>query len=152
MKLEFFVLGNPATAGSKKAFHNKKTGRTWVVDTCKRKKSWQDTCATYARKFYQGPPTKKAVKLLVVFIMPRPKYHYDSKGEIKTKYVAIQHLVKPDVTKLFRCLEDSFKDILWHDDSQVIESTVMKYYTQPAFLEPEYAGSGAKVKVEWIDG
>jgi Holliday junction resolvase RusA-like endonuclease len=64
-------------------------------------------------------------------IMPRPKYHFTSKGKLKDT-APYWHTVKPDTTKMLRAAEDALKDILWHDDGQVaLQSNGKRYGNQP---------------------
>ena len=45
MKIEFTIVGKPATAGSKRAFRLK-TGRVVVTDDCARSKPWRQEVAS----------------------------------------------------------------------------------------------------------
>lgn len=86
----------------------------------------------------QGPKLierNKAVRLWLSFYLPRPKGHYNSKGEIKERFLEIPHIVKPDKDNLEKAIMDSLKGIVWHDDSQVCESEVTKRYAERAHVE-----------------
>jgi hypothetical protein len=50
MKLTFFVPGIASPSGSKKAFAHPKTGRIIVMDTAKRKTSWQSIVSLHAQQ------------------------------------------------------------------------------------------------------
>ena len=128
--IKFFVPGKPATAGSKRGFVNKKTGKILMVDDCKRNPDWKNTCRAFAYQAYQRAPTRAAVTLSVDFWLPRPKSHYGTgKNATQLKSTAPRyHTTIPDATKLLRCLEDALTGILWRDDAQIVSQTVTKRY------------------------
>lgn len=123
----FFVPGTPRPAGSKSAFpyKSKKTGkmRVAMVDASKHSPAWKKTIASYAWENYSGKPLEGPVKLRLTFFMPRPKSHFRTgrfSGQLKDS-APLQHLFKPDLSKLFRCAEDALTGILYKDDAQIIE-------------------------------
>lgn len=117
--IRYVVYGIPATAGSKKGFYNPKTKRVNMVDTCKRKGPWMQQVALAAAEAMKGrPPLAQAVKVSMHFVFARPKSHRNSKGDLR-KGKSVEHISKPDLTKLVRCAEDAMKGIVWNDDSQV---------------------------------
>jgi len=63
------------------------------------------------------------VSLSVSFYLPRPK-----SLRAKTK----PHVTKPDLDKLVRSVKDGLTQIVWHDDSQVVEVRAWKAYTPPS--------------------
>jgi crossover junction endodeoxyribonuclease RusA len=62
-----------------------------------------------------------AVRLAVVFYLPRPK-------SLPARVRA--HLTRPDLDKLLRAIKDALTGLLWHDDSQVVELLARKGYAQ----------------------
>jgi len=76
------------------------------------------------RPLFSGP-----VALWVCFHMPRPKSHFNGKGEIK-KSAPLHCPKRPDTTKLVRALEDALKGVVWHDDAQVVQISAGKFYTR----------------------
>jgi Holliday junction resolvase RusA-like endonuclease len=126
--VQFKVSGKPATAGSKRAFHHRHTGRIVVVDDCKGGKPWrklvQAQASTKCRAPMVGP-----LRLAVIFVMPRPLSHRKKDGAI-AKGAPQTHTVKPDATKLLRAVEDALTGIAWIDDAQIVEQYVSKRYAQ----------------------
>ena len=125
------IGGKPATAGSKRAFHSKKTGKTWITDDCTRGKEWRATVRAAAveqrltAELYRGP-----ILLLVRFHLARPKSHYrtgKNAGSLKDSAPAFP-TTKPDTTKLLRAIEDALTGIIWEDDAQVVFQIVSKAY------------------------
>jgi Holliday junction resolvase RusA-like endonuclease len=64
-------------------------------------------------------PADVPISLSVEFFLPRPKSHYDSKGQIKPKALLLEHTKKPDLDNLLKSMKDAAKGYLWHDDSQI---------------------------------
>jgi crossover junction endodeoxyribonuclease RusA len=127
-----FVPGIPQPGGSKKAFYNRKTGRTIVVEDAKHNKDWRTSVMQVARDHYQGPPLEGPIRLDVQFLMPRPKSHFGSGKNLgKLKQSAPKfHTSKPDRTKLLRSTEDALTQCgIWRDDTQVAMGEIMKLYS-----------------------
>lgn len=128
---EIKIGGKPATAGSKRAFHSKKTGKTWVTDDCTRGKEWRATVRAacveqrVATELYQGP-----LLLFTRFYLARPKSHYRT-GKFASflkDSAPVFPAGKPDTTKLLRAIEDALTGVLWKDDSQVVFQITSKSY------------------------
>ena len=130
--ITFFVPGIPATAGSKTGFYNKKAGRVIMAPANKRQKPWMASVSAAALEVYAGPPTNEAVKLDLLFMMPRAKSHFGTgKNADKLKPTAPElHTKKPDLTKMLRAIEDALTGIIWRDDSQVVAFTCRKEYAK----------------------
>lgn len=139
--IEFTVHGEPATQGSKisHAIYNKqgkpvmKNGRVVVVcrESAKGHAAWRNLVAETAiyamkdKELLTGP-----VSLCITFIRPRSKSHYGSgKNSQKLKPSApVYPIVKPDTIKLTRAVEDALKNIVWNDDSQVVDHHLYKRF------------------------
>lgn len=126
----FFVPGIPATAGSKRPHFNKKTGKTYVSDDCKKGPAWRTSVETKASASYTGEVLRGPLSLAIVFYQVRPLEHYGTgRNAGKLRQGCPQYPAKrPDVTKLFRATEDALKGIVWADDGQVVISRAVKMY------------------------
>lgn len=126
---EFFISGHPMPAGSKKFVGmNKKTGRALIIDQSGHKgKIWREVCQKTAKLHYQGPLIEEAMDVDMIFFLPRPKNHFNSKGGLK-KSAPWRHIVKPDKTKLGRAVEDAMTGVIWKDDSRVVSGDTSKAY------------------------
>lgn len=144
---EFFISGHPMPAGSKKFVGmNKKTGRALIVDQSGHKgKVWRDVCQKTAKLHYQGPLIEEAMDVDMIFFLPRPKNHFNSKGGLK-KSAPWRHIVKPDKTKLGRAVEDAMTGVIWKDDSRIVRGNVGKEYGP--FLGTEEVGYGCFISVK----
>jgi len=129
-KLSVLVVdGNPATAGSKRALKSASTGRIIVLDDCKRGKAWRQAIQAAARE--SGIPCRTGpVKLVCNFVLPRPKCHRGADGHLKAT-APIDHVTRPDTTKLLRAVEDALNGVAWADDGQVVSQFASKRYAFP---------------------
>ena len=146
MKIEFTVLGIAKPAGSKTGFvmTNKQTGkqRAVVVDACKTTKPWQAVVSAAAMEAncgkaldaWERPLFDGALLATFRFYVPRPKSHFNSKGELKANAPAFI-TKKPDVLKLARAVEDALTGIVYRDDSQIVQEHLFKSYGEPARCE-----------------
>lgn len=75
---------------------------------------------------------EKPIRLWLSFYLPRPKGHYNSKGEIKLQHLPSFHTKKPDLDNMVKAIKDSLKGILWYDDSQVYFTEATKSYSDKA--------------------
>jgi Holliday junction resolvase RusA-like endonuclease len=132
MQISFFVPGVPAPGGSKR-YLGHRGGKAILVDTCKRNKDWRSVVAMCAKEAMQcADPIDCALEVEMYFNMPRPKYHYDSKGLVKDKFLNAPHVIKPDVLKLARSTEDAMTGIVYRDDSQTVSLKAVKFYDMKA--------------------
>jgi Holliday junction resolvase RusA-like endonuclease len=133
--IQFFVPGIPRPGGSKRAFPIKKggqfTGRVAIVDAAgQSNKDWRASVVQFAFEAMKASgksPLDGPLSMLLTFRMPRPKYHYDSKG-LKSEAPAY-HTIKPDTTKLTRAVEDAMKGIVFRDDCQIANQAASKVYS-----------------------
>jgi len=121
--VEFDVAGTPATQGSKRAFVIKGTNRAAIKEDNARNKDWRAQVAHAARLAMEGREVLDgAVVAVLAFRLRRPAGHYGTgKNAARLKPSAPRHPIgKPDLTKLYRCVEDAMKGIVWLDDCQVV--------------------------------
>ena len=140
--IEFFVPGTPAPAGSKRAFTPKGWKRPIITDACKRTKPWQQEIKSVAIENYQGDLLAGALRLTLVFRVARPQGHMrtgKNAGEVRESSPTWP-IVKPDVLKLTRAVEDALTGIIWRDDSQIVQEVLSKVYT--------LGSTGVQIKIE----
>lgn len=79
--------------------------------------------------FNQLKPIDGAIKLICEYHMPIP---LSTRKGLKTQMMngVVHHLKKPDVDNLNKFLCDCLKNIIFHDDSQVIEINSKKIYSE----------------------
>jgi Holliday junction resolvase RusA-like endonuclease len=64
----------------------------------------------------------------VAFYVQRPKYHYNSKGAVKDRYVDDSPIGKPDLDNMLKALKDACNGIVWRDDAQIVDVKASKEY------------------------
>lgn len=128
MAIQFFVPGKPQTAGSKKGFSR---GRhVSIVDANDKTKPWQAQVALFAREAYSGPLLEGPIAVTFVFFRLRPAGHLGTgrnAGILKAS-APIAPATIPDVLKLARAVEDALTGVLWRDDAQIVNETLLDRY------------------------
>ena len=147
-RLQFFVIGRPATAGSKRVFKHWKTGKLIVTDACKHGKPWRKNVQKSAMAEMEGAGIVKDIPLSVTirFLLPRPKSHFRS-GRYSDKLrddVPAYHLIRPDVDKMSRAILDAMTGVVYMDDSLIVSKKVSKEYASPG------EDPGADITVELL--
>lgn len=144
MRIAFKVEGRPASAGSKSIFINKKTGKPIVAPACKSSKNWMKQVKLAAQCAYKGKPTELPIHLHLRFEFVRPKRHFGTgrNKDVRKNDAPICHIVKPDLTKIVRAVEDALTGVIWKDDCQVVAQ-----YNTKAYGEKE----GVLVLVEIVE-
>lgn len=135
--IQIFVAGDPKGQPRPRAFARNGMVRMYDPATAEGWKSaiadeWRRSAS--AHKTVTGP-----VSLTLRFYMPRPKSHFNSKGELKP--TAPQYYErKPDADNLAKAVMDALTQLrAWQDDDQVVILKVVKQYC-PSH-ESGYAGS-----------
>ena len=146
LHVEFFVPGEPATAGSTKGFVNPKTGKVVMAPDNERSLPWTTNVqghAMLAMRVARSSFLADAQILLAVdFLLARPRSHYRKSGELRPDAPAFSTShTRGDLTKLVRCLEDALTHIVWDDDSHVVAQVNSKPYANPGETP------GARVRV-----
>lgn len=126
-QITFWVPGVCAPAGSKKGFWNKKANKVMIVDDCKRSKPWQSDVKAFAHAAYRGTLLRGPLSVAATFFMPRPKGHFNHRGQIKPSAPPYP-ISRPDTTKLFRAVEDALTGVIWVDDAQIVVQRLNKLY------------------------
>lgn len=129
MTLVFTVYGIAQPKGNMRAIHLKGMKFPIVTETNRSAKSWSQLVAEGAsHALAQLPEDQRAildgpVRLTVAFYLPRPK-KYSKRG------VPVAHLKAPDWDKLARGIGDALSQVVYRDDSQIVEAVVGKFYAE----------------------
>lgn len=76
---------------------------------------------------YKEPPLCGPVKVTATFVLPVPK----SASKIRRKQMlsgTMHHIKRPDTSNFYYFLENALKEIVFEDDSQVVEIVAKKVY------------------------
>jgi len=148
--LHVVVYGVAQTKGSTKSFgyyaKNKTTGAlilnrhgkpiilTATTNDNAKNKGWSQLVAEGASRAVHGLPVSErgllmgGVRLTVAFYLQTPKKYQTTRYQQPGARLPA-HITKPDSSKLLRSVEDALTNVLWRDDSQVVETVMMKRYT-----------------------
>lgn len=80
-------------------------------------REFEKTVKALARSQYKGEPLDGPLRMVVVFMLKKPK-------TVKREYPT----VKPDLSNLVKSLEDALNGIAYVDDSLIIETLSSKKY------------------------
>lgn len=121
--LTFTVQGMPPQPqGSKRHL-----GNGVMVESCKNLKPWR-YLVQQAAVATNHPTIIGPVSISCVFLFPRPKSHYTSKGALKPS-APTYHSVKPDGSKCLRSTEDALVDSgILQDDARIALASFTKRY------------------------
>jgi Holliday junction resolvase RusA-like endonuclease len=129
----FTVYGQPAPAGSKTVGHGRQ-GQAFVRDSSTRSYPWKRDVAQAAGIAMRGAPLIEGPLMLgLEFYIPRPKSHYGKRG-LRPSAPPIP-IVKPDLLKLARAVEDALSGVCYRDDAQIAREVLDKFYGEPARVE-----------------
>lgn len=151
LPLEFWVAGDPKTAGSKvtgvahrkvkapdgstryEPVRDEVTGKlkTFTKDSsAKGGENWRaDVRAAAERELGDGwALLDEPLVLTIVFHRLRPKGHFRADGVTLTGKAPAYPTPKPDATKMLRAVEDALTGLVWVDDSRVVSLKVDKIY------------------------
>lgn len=142
MRISFEVDGLPQPQGSTKAFKTK-SGKVLVTSDNRKLKPWRQAVIAAAREqLGRTPPATGAVRVDVVFNLPRPLGHFGKRGLLPS--APELPIVRPDLDKLCRAVLDALTEAgVFRDDGQVWKLELEKQYGDHA---------GAAITVASRDG
>lgn len=147
-QFSFFVSGKPETQGSKSAFgriYTDKQGKQRVAvamaEQSKGLYAWRSAIGKVALLMRPKDWQTDGIYILsAVFYMPRPKGHFNSKGQLKAD-APIFHAKLGDADKLLRACGDALTKICYDDDALIVAASSIKVFCDPV------DGPGAHISV-----
>lgn len=127
-KIELYANGIPKAQPRPKAF---RTGKFVKMMTPNTADDWKQSVKDAWGEL--GIPTlpKDPIKVTMIFIMPRPRAHFRTNGEVKPT-APDWHTVKPDIDNLVKAVFDALSDTgAWPDDTIVAKTDAEKQYGEP---------------------
>jgi Holliday junction resolvase RusA-like endonuclease len=145
VNISFTVTGEPKAQPRPKAFARNFGGGKWqarVYDPGTAE-AWKSLIALEAKRYIPDVPLQCPVAVQLVFLMPRPKGHYRSNGELKPTAPRF-HTGRPDCDNLAKAVLDCLTQLgLWRDDGQVSMLHTVKRYAGKA-------PSGAEISINTL--
>lgn len=124
--LSFFVVGIPMAQPRAKASHF--GGFTRVYTPKGQHENWGMCVRAEAQKAFDGVKWEGPLRVNLTFYFPRPKAHYNSKGQLKPN-APKWHTQKPDRDNADKKIMDTLTNLgIWHDDKQVCAGQIRKFY------------------------
>lgn len=115
-------------------------GEKVVTHDAPKSKSYKDFVKLVA---WQNKPSELIagpIKLQAdIYLMPPKNLHTGPKRALIASG-ELRPTKKPDLDNLIKGIKDGMSKIIWHDDAQIVEMTVRKYYSE----QPR-----AEVTIEW---
>jgi len=132
MELRLTVAGEPQPKGSLKAIPAKNkdgTLRIAMKNDNPKTREWQDLMTFHATSQMRGEkPWEGVVMVNAYFLLTRPRTHFMSKGKLRNDLI-VEHVDKPDLDKLVRCVLDALTGVCYVDDCQVASVCATKAYS-----------------------
>jgi len=122
--IKFFVPGLPKAKGNHRAFVVPGTNRAYITEKDSGMKSWAGVVSGIAIDHRPAELWTFPVTLRCVFCFPPPQYML--KG--KKQHLEWFHTKKPDLDKIVRCIKDCLTNVIYKDDSYVVEESLAKTY------------------------
>ena len=139
--VEFTVYGSPVAQGRPRAGKTR-GGKTVLYDPTKSKnfKQYVKMCASQHRpaQLLEGP-----LVLIVKVYKPTLK-SFSKKKTQEAEEGLIRPVTKPDLDNYLKGISDALNQVIWHDDSQIVETVVSKYYSQTPRVEIQVKNLGEK--------
>ena len=123
----FEIMGEPVAQGRPRAGKTF-TGRTVLYDPLKSRDFKQYVKLVAAqnapKELITGP-----IQLFVDVYRPTPKALQTKPKQALIEAGELRPTSKPDVDNYVKGVKDGLHKVIWHDDSQVVELTVRKFYS-----------------------
>ncbi|OMD69177.1 hypothetical protein BSK48_17015 [Paenibacillus odorifer] len=131
--IKFTVYGAPVAQGRARA--TTATGFVKMYDPAK-SKHYKDYVRLASREYAPSQPLQGALGLEVIAYRPLTSVIRKSlKKAAAAEKGEILPTTKPDADNYLKGITDALKNIMWIDDSQVVEATVKKRYSAKPRIE-----------------
>jgi len=131
--IKFIVLGKPIGKGRPKFSMR---GSFPIVYTPKNTVDYETLIKLEAKKYKPKTLLLGAIVLKLNIFFPILKSMNKQMAKMARELV-LRPTKKPDVSNILKCVEDALNLIIWHDDSQIVEEHIYKYYSDNPRVEIE---------------
>lgn len=137
LKIEFVI---PGVTQAQERPRFSRQGKNVKTYDAPKSKSYKDFVKLVAWQHKPSELITTAIKLTAnIYIMPPKKYHTGPK-RVLIERDELRPTTKPDLDNLIKGIKDGCSKIIWHDDSQIVDMVVHKFYSE----QPR-----AEVTIEW---
>lgn len=125
--IHFRVYGIPQTKGSMRAFIPPGARFPILTNANKNNKAWELLVREEAGKHRPPALLLGPIRLSLTFHMKKPKSLPKRKPALPIK--------KPDLSKMFRSVEDALTGVIYRDDAQIVQGYAEKIYSDAPGVE-----------------
>lgn len=129
--IQFTVYGEPVAQGRARAAMI--AGHIRMYDP-KKSSSYKDYVRLVASEHAPAKLFDGALELQVKIFRPMPKA-FSNKKKALAEQGGLRPTTKPDSDNYLKAIKDALKNVIWKDDSQVVDVTVGKWYSERPRVE-----------------
>lgn len=129
--IEFTVLGEPVAQGRPRA--TTINGHVRMYDPVK-SRNFKEYVKLAASQHAPSELLKGPLKMRVIVYRPSLK-SFSKKKATEAENGLLRPVTKPDVDNYVKGIKDACNKVLWHDDSQIVDLSVSKYYSNRPRVE-----------------
>lgn len=133
--IRFRVKGQPVPKGRPRLTRG---GRAY---TPAKTKAYQKRISDHVSQYWIGPPSTRAIAVEIVAVFQRPK----SMNRKRDSRKRIIHTKRGDADNVAKSVLDSLNGLVWVDDCQVFDLSVVKMYAAKS------EGPGIEVKIYKVE-
>lgn len=123
--IEFTIFGDPVAQGRPK--FSTAGGFVRAYDP-KKSKDYKDYVKLAAAEKAPDQLLEGALAIVIKVFRPMPKA-FSQKKIAAAEYGLIRPITKPDADNYLKGIKDALKNIMWKDDSQIVDAHVTKWYS-----------------------
>lgn len=126
MQVNFTITGKPTGKGRPRFSykHTYTPAKTVAYEKSVKK--------AYKNKYYFGENTPLGVKILAYYEIPKSS---TKKNRFLMLLNKLRPTKKPDVDNIIKIVLDSLNKIAYKDDAQIVECTILKFYSEEPRVE-----------------
>ncbi|MED3732535.1 RusA family crossover junction endodeoxyribonuclease [Geobacillus stearothermophilus] len=124
--IKFIVYGEPVAQGRPRA--TTVNGRVRMYDP-KKSRDFKHYLKLAASKHRPEKLLKGPISLVVKVYKPTLK-SFSKKKKAAAEAGQLRPTTKPDVSNYLKLIEDALTGVIWKDDSQIIDCSISKYYSE----------------------
>lgn len=128
MNLTIIIPGVPVGKGRPKFARRGAFVQTYTPEKTASYENLVKVCAAESmKKWHIEKPFEGAVYVELHALMPVPK-SWSKRKTAEAHEGSIRPLTKPDADNVLKCIADACNEIVWKDDSQIVDARVVKRF------------------------
>lgn len=142
--IEFTIYGDPVAQGRPR-FSN--AGGFVKAYDPKKSRDYKDYVKLAAAEKAPAKLLEGALSIVIKVYRPMPKA-FSQKKAAEAEAGRIRPITKPDADNYLKGIKDALKNIMWKDDSQIVDAYVSKWYSQKPRVEVQIQEIGEALVVK----